>query len=840
MDESGAVAAGRVDGAEVNLLRRAIEATRLLILLVDERGRVERVNRAVEALTGRPGEMLCKPIWELAENPAERARLEDHFSHVGDGPPSELLFHLISAAGPAPVVDWTVDVVDEPGQARHYVLTGMDVSKRLIANERLRGTDELRRLILDRLPAVVWMTDRDLRFTFGNGGGLTELGLSSDQLALLQTSLYGYFQTEDPNHPAIAAHLRALDGVSSSYQLTWSDRTYESRVEPIRDREQNIVGCIGIAFDITERTRTARALEDSQNRLRRLVEADVIGIVFWDSDGRVTDANESFLRLVGYTREELLSGAISWRDMTPVEYRHLDERAIAELMKTGRCTPFEKAYLSKSGQQVPVLVGGAVSGVRRDEQFSGVAFILDLREQIRLRAARDQLLAQEQAARLETEMANARLMLLVEGSKRIARTLTVAETLRALAEVIVPALADWTYIAHRGHDGEGWIVASAHGDPNQSELLRQLHDCRPDLEAPEGAPRAFRTGEARIYADIAPESLSPVERQWPVVGTRDPEHLRTIRELGMRSLLCVPIRGRVGVDAVAMMVSANDPRRYGAEDVLLAEDLASRAAVALENGRLLAEALEAIESRDNFLSVAAHELRTPLTSLLLQIEMGRRALVDNQVDQKAVLRGLSSSEVQARKLSALIDSLLDVARLRTGRLTIQPEELDIGQVVSETVGTMSPDAERAGCAIEVSVPGKIMGCWDRGRIEQVLRNLLSNAMKFGAGHPIEVRLAVAADVVQISVRDHGVGLAREDQTRIFGRFERAVSTRHFGGLGLGLYVSAQILRAHNGSLRVESEPGQGATFIVELPRGDGRIESGPPADELEKPPVPGP
>jgi signal transduction histidine kinase len=292
----------------------------------------------------------------------------------------------------------------------------------------------------------------------------------------------------------------------------------------------------------------------------------------------------------------------------------------------------------------------------------------------------------------------------------------------------------------------------------------------------------------------------------------------------MRSLMCVPIRGRVGVEAVAMLVSATDPHRYGSGDVALAQDLAGRVAVALENGRLLGEALEAIEARDTFLSVAAHELRTPLTSLLLQIEMSRRAVNRDRFDGPAALRAINSTAIQAGKLSALIDSLLDVGRLRTGRFTMEPEEMDLGQVVLDTVAMMTPDAERAGCAIAVALPGKVVGCWDRARIEQVLRNLLSNALKFGAGKPIEVGVEATPDAVEVLVRDHGVGLDREDQARIFGRFERAVSARHFGGLGLGLYISAQILRAHDGSLRVESEPGKGALFVVHLPRSGVRAD----------------
>jgi signal transduction histidine kinase len=132
---------------------------------------------------------------------------------------------------------------------------------------------------------------------------------------------------------------------------------------------------------------------------------------------------------------------------------------------------------------------------------------------------------------------------------------------------------------------------------------------------------------------------------------------------------------------------------------------------------------------------------------------------------------------------------------------------------------MAPDFRRAGCVVTVSVPPDVVVKWDRMRIEQVLTNLLSNAMKFGAGSPIEVRAETRDDDVEIAVRDFGIGISQEDQERIFGRFERAVSTRNFGGLGLGLYISAQIVRAHQGSLRVESEPGQGSTFIVRLRRG---------------------
>jgi len=561
------------------------------------------------------------------------------------------------------------------------------------------------------------------------------------------------------------------------------------------------------------------ALDASEARLRQLVDSNVIGIVFWNDRGAVGEANEAFLQLVGFTRDELLSGVVSWRDLTPPEYHALDEHAREELLATGKCSPYEKEFFAKDGTRVPVLVGAKRFDVSPEGPMEGVAFILDLREQVRLRDALDELLAKEQRARIETETANARLLLLVEGSKRLSRTMNVDETLQTLASLVIPSLADWCYVVHRGWEGKPMLLASAHGDPTKEKLLRRLQTCIPDLAAPEGAPRVFRTGEIALYSDITTEQLSPAPPAWPIVGTRDPEHLHILREVGMRSLLCVPIQARSGVDAVMMLVSTANPHRYDEDDIILARDLAGRAAVSLENGRLLSEALDAVRARDDFLAIAAHELRTPLTSMLLNIQLLGKTIEQGRFDPLSAGHKVAVAQTQARRLSALIDDLLDVARLSSNRLVLQVEELDLRQVVDGLMATLAADFQRAGCTVSVRMPEKVIGRWDRMRIEQVLTNLLSNAMKFGEGRPIEVNVEATGTDVCISVRDYGIGISLEDRARIFGRFERAVSTRHFGGLGLGLYISVQILRAHRGSLRVESEPGRGSCFIVDLPRG---------------------
>jgi signal transduction histidine kinase len=466
---------------------------------------------------------------------------------------------------------------------------------------------------------------------------------------------------------------------------------------------------------------------------------------------------------------------------------------------------------------VPVLVGATTFDDAGSDFLMGVAFIVDLREQAHLRGVRDQLLLDEQGARVETEIANARLLLLVEGSKRLSRTVRHDEIMGILAEVVIPGLADWSYVVERGGDGRPAVVASAHGDPHKRRLLHRLHESKLDLAAPEGPSRVFRTGETASYGDITLDQLAANHRSWPLAGSRDPEDLDLLRELGMKSFLCVPIAGRSGVDAVLTLVSEADPRRYDADDAVLARDLAGRAAISLENARLLSEALDSVRARDDFLAVAAHELRTPLTSLLLQVQILARALDREHLDRAAARRSIAGAANQARRLTTLVDGLFDVARLASGRMTLRVEEVDLRQLLDELMTTLEADLEKSGCAIELSGPPRIIGRWDRLRIAQVLTSLLSNAMKFGAGCPIEVRIATTPTNVRISVRDHGIGISTEDQARIFDRFERAVSSRHFGGLGLGLYFSVQILRAHHGSLRVESTPGRGASFIIDLP-----------------------
>ena len=236
--------------------------------------------------------------------------------------------------------------------------------------------------------------------------------------------------------------------------------------------------------------------------------------------------------------------------------------------------------------------------------------------------------------------------------------------------------------------------------------------------------------------------------------------------------------------------------------------------------RQAVELQQAIEARDIFLSVASHELKTPLTSLALRLAQLKREALGSEPEQQArtrQTRGLEIAERQLRKLAVLVDGLLDVSRIGEGRLSLALEEVDVAELVRETAQAMAPQAERAGSALEVEAPAHAVGTFDRVRLGQAVTNLLSNAIKFGAGRPIHLLLTATADKVRLTVSDEGIGIAPESLERIFNRFERGVSERHYGGLGLGLYLTRQIVEALGGTITVQSEPGRGATFRVELP-----------------------
>lgn len=237
----------------------------------------------------------------------------------------------------------------------------------------------------------------------------------------------------------------------------------------------------------------------------------------------------------------------------------------------------------------------------------------------------------------------------------------------------------------------------------------------------------------------------------------------------------------------------------------------------------------AVHLRDEFLSAASHELKTPLTSLNLKLQALARAVraEPDSLRPEHCLRDLEVMIRQVRRLSDLVNDLLDVSRISTGRMKSHLEPVDLTEVVREVASRLEPEAKRSRCPVLLDVEGPLVGQWDRFQLEQVVEKLLSNAIKYGAGKPIHLGARRNEAQARLVVQDEGIGISPEALGRIFGRFERAVSERHYGGLGLGLYITWQIVSALGGEIQVQSHPGRGATFTVDLPLNGGTGERDP-------------
>ncbi len=371
---------------------------------------------------------------------------------------------------------------------------------------------------------------------------------------------------------------------------------------------------------------------------------------------------------------------------------------------------------------------------------------------------------------------------------------------------------------------------SAARDPAQ--VMQVVKRAARDLTGADGVTFVLREGPLVHYADE--EAISPLwkGKRFPIdscISGWAMTHRCSVviedvyaderiphgayRPTFVKSLAMVPVRPEDPVAAIGLYWARC--RRATDREVRLVESLAGLTSVALANAALYAELRQALAARDEFLSVAAHELRTPITPIALQLGWALRSLDrgDAATARSAVERVLAN----VRRTTQVVDELLDVSRVVQERVVLDRQPMDLAAVARDVVERFRA-AERSRIALHVPEP--VPGRWDRLRIEHVLENLLANALKFGADGPVEVAVGRSGGIARVAVSDHGIGIAPEDQARIVERFARAVTMRHFGGLGLGLWLVRQLVEAHGGTVEVSSSPGRGSTFSVLLPGAD--------------------
>jgi signal transduction histidine kinase len=443
--------------------------------------------------------------------------------------------------------------------------------------------------------------------------------------------------------------------------------------------------------------------------------------------------------------------------------------------------------------------------------FSARELLTRVRAQLAMAELRRAVAEAEERARGQSM-----LRFLADASATLAESLDYTTTLAQVARLAVPILADWCFIDLINEVGAIDRVEVAYANPAQSELAAAIKAFPAGASSNRNNPptRALLDGQSVLVESISDERMRTL--------SHNDQHLAVMRQIGVRSFLSVPLRARGRIlGSISLGISQSD-RRYGKADLTVAEDLARRCALAVDNAGLYKEAQSAIVARDQFLSIASHELRTPLTPLQLQIHTLERKV--NQIAKDAPAAEWLSSKLvvlrrQSERLDRLVTELLDVTRITSDQLSLRPEWTQLEQVTREVLARFEGTGEvaRSGCQIELQAEAGIAGYWDRFRVEQVLTNLLENALKFGRGKPIRILLRAQGGVAQLVVSDGGFGIALADQSRVFERFERAVPEQHYGGLGLGLWIVRSVLQAMGGRIEVESVPGKGATFRVELP-----------------------
>jgi signal transduction histidine kinase len=408
--------------------------------------------------------------------------------------------------------------------------------------------------------------------------------------------------------------------------------------------------------------------------------------------------------------------------------------------------------------------------------------------------------------------AERRAQFIARASQALAASLDFRVTLDRVAQLAVPVVADLCTVDMLEEDGSIRRLAVAHRAPEKAAVAWELEHRWPSrLEDAYGPGRVIREGQPELRGEV-PDAKLPR-------AARDAEHLRALRSLGLESYLIAPLRARGRTLGAITFAYAGSHRRYRQGDLRLAMELAARAALAVDNALLYRASQEAVRLRDEFLAVASHELKTPLTPLNLRLQSLRREL-DRQgspVDPSRLKEHVAVLQRQCKRLSTLAEGLLDVSRLEAGRLVLDLEYVDLSGLVRDVVGRFAGQAERTNTPLEVNAAEPVVGRWDRIRLEQVVSSLLSNALKYGAGRPLHVSVERLPTGARLTVRDEGIGISPEHLPRIFDRFERAVSAEHFGGLGLGLYLTRHLVEAFGGTIRASSEPGKGSTFEVELP-----------------------
>jgi PAS domain S-box-containing protein len=615
-------------------------------------------------------------------------------------------------------------------------------------------------------------------------------------------------------------------------------------ITALRDEQNRLRGFAKVTRDLTERraVEEARALASreegaraaseagqaqlraSRDQLAATLEGVSEGITARDASGRMVVANDAAARLCGFSSaEELLAAS---PEEILARFDILDEHGAAlprerlpgQEVLAGRpqAERLIRFRVKATGEEHWSIVNATPIRDAAGRVTMEVSVFRDVTDQKRA----------EDAARYMSAV-----------NLELARSLDYEQTLTRIAELAVPTLADWCVIDVLDAGDTLRRLAIVHVDPAKKRLAEELSRRYPDdPRSPTGAAHVVRTGVAEMYSEITDAQLQ--------AGARDAEHLSLIRALQLHSIIVAPLRARGRTLGTIMVVAAESGRRYGQPDLALVEDLALRAALALDNARLYRESQEqtavhvelnaalrdamarleqAMQTREEFLAAASHDLKGPIASIKAMSQLLlRRVSRSGGLDTDQLQQSLSRIDLVATRAANQVDELLDITRLQMGHpIELDRREVDVGLLVSEVVAEYRQQSERH--VINLEVDAGIVGSLDQQRVARVVANLIENAIKYSpAGGMVRIRVFRGSDAPDgvLTVQDDGIGIPQEDLGRIFDRFHRGSNVLgEIPGTGIGLASARHIVESHGGRISVESRPGAGTTFTVRFPLG---------------------
>jgi PAS domain S-box-containing protein len=538
-------------------------------------------------------------------------------------------------------------------------------------------------------------------------------------------------------------------------------------------------------------------LTAAEQQVRSVVNNVVDGIITIDSRGTIKSVNPAAERIFQYPAADIVGRHVDL--LMPGAFRNEYEGSVPRQVSggDGRIIGIRREVVGrrKDGADIPLDLAISEFEVASRHYFTGI--VRDITEPKRA----------EDTARF-----------LADASAALASLVDPESTLNKLAALAVPAFADWCMVDVV--EGTGLrCLAIAHQDPSLVELAHDLQRrFPPSPDEPRGPQHVLRTARSEIAAEVTDAVLRSV--------VRDEQHLELLRGLGLRSYICVPLMVHGSCAAVVSFATAESGRRYRSDDLLVAEELAHRASVAIDNARLYAALRDADRRKDEFLAMLAHELRNPLAP----IRSGLDLLGIEGVDRETSEWARRTMKEQVQHMVQLVDDLLDVSRIMQDKIQLRTEPLELSTVVARAVEQVRPliIAQEHHLSIDVG-PEPLWVLGDAVRLAQVLANLLNNAAKYTNPRGT-ITLTVGRDGTEavLQVRDNGIGMDKETQKCVFDLFAQAdrAMARSQGGLGIGLTLVRRLVQLHGGRVEALSDgPEQGAVFTVRLP-----VVASPPTD----------